>query len=797
MTPHRRATLSTTRATQMGGTVYASKAAYSGTDHAETVHAGAAGQVRAWGKRLIRSSWLWALLLTLPALIPLLRPGFFKSDDGLFHVYRIAALADAWQHGVLYPRLFPQFGFGYGQAVLNYYAPLGYVPGALLALLGMSPASATEWSIAIGFILAGLAAFGMGKYLWGTAGGLLASVVYTYFPYHLADAYVRGALPEQLAFIFLPLIVWSTVAAFREEQPVPSYLWSALAWAGLVYTHNLTVLLMVLAWGALILFMALTTRKWRRFWGSVGGAALGAGLSAWLWLPFLAESKLVGIGLGPSDGALQHLAPLSQLVQTLPVYQYRVAQGTGLAEHPLGWPAILLCLLVIGWLLWRYARRQPLAGIGLGVFGLLLAASAAYMTAASSLPVWRTFLPFLGQFQYPWRFMALVALGLAMAAGMALRGLRLSQPTGEWRKHTGPFVLVLIALLTGLSFVVGGLARVPTVPLAITGAEAWGTVRMWTEDAAAGQVGATWTGEFLPQTVKEQRWALGRPPEGAQDGPSLTPAPEVTLSRIGYDRLSLGLDSNPPTQLRLHQFYLPAWQAWIDGEAEATYPSGELGLVTLDLPQQASKVSFRFGPTRAAVASSLIVIIAALAWALLAWNHRWHARRSDRIGLTVAAPLVVLLPLLVLANSIGVGVKTWTPTAVNSTASNVAQLVAYDTEAAKGERALDVTLYWLALRETAQNYKVFVHLLGPDGQVVTQEDGDPVGGYTPTTRWKQGELIADTHRLSLPDALPAGQYELRAGMYEVRPGETPGFVNLPTTPATEDGRIRLGAVEIR
>ncbi len=98
-------------------------------------------RLRSWAERSPLSGWLLAVLLTLPALVPLMRAGFFVSDDGLFHVYRIAALADAWQHGVLYPRLFPQFGFGYGQAVLNFYAPLSYAPGAFLALTGMSPCS--------------------------------------------------------------------------------------------------------------------------------------------------------------------------------------------------------------------------------------------------------------------------------------------------------------------------------------------------------------------------------------------------------------------------------------------------------------------------------------------------------------------------------------------------------------------------------------------------------------------------------------------------------------------------------
>ena len=107
------------------------------------------------------------LLLVLPALWPLAAPGFFVSDDGRFHVYRIAALAEAWQHGVLHPRLFPSFGFGYGQAVLNFYAPLSYWPGALFTLLGFGPATAAQLTIALGFVLAALAAFGYIRSLWG------------------------------------------------------------------------------------------------------------------------------------------------------------------------------------------------------------------------------------------------------------------------------------------------------------------------------------------------------------------------------------------------------------------------------------------------------------------------------------------------------------------------------------------------------------------------------------------------------------------------------------------------------
>ena len=263
-----------------------------------------------------------------------MRGGFFVSDDGLFHVYRAAALANAWQHGVLHPRLFPEFGFGYGQAVLNFYAPLAYWPPALLALVGVAPAGAVEVAFALGFVLAALAAYGFARRLFGHWGGLLAAVAYTYFPYHLADVYVRGALPEHFAFIWPPLILWALTAVFRDEHPRAPLLWGGLAWAGLILTHNLTALLMLpvaFIYGALL---AVWTGRTRRIVHAVALLVFGLGLSAPLWLPYFAESQAVGLALGPSDGYKAHLAPLSRLVQSSLFYQYREQVAGRLAGRP-------------------------------------------------------------------------------------------------------------------------------------------------------------------------------------------------------------------------------------------------------------------------------------------------------------------------------------------------------------------------------------------------------------------------------------------------------------------------------
>jgi hypothetical protein len=63
-----------------------------------------------------------------------------------------------------------------------------------------------------------------------------------------------------------------------------------------------------------------------------------------------------------------------------------------------------------------------------------------------------------------------------------------------------------------------------------------------------------------------------------------------------------------------------------------------------------------------------------------------------------------------------------------------------------------------------------------------------VGGFSPTTRWRQGELVADTHRIPLPAGLPAGDYSIKAGLYE--PGDT--LRNLAPDPPAPDNRVGVG-----
>lgn len=97
-----------------------------------------------------------------------------------------------------------------------------------------------------------------------------------------------------------------------------------------------------------------------------------------------------------------------------------------------------------------------------------------------------------------------------------------------------------------------------------------------------------------------------------------------------------------------------------------------------------------------------------------------------------------------------------------------------------GSRDLALTLAWQAARPPRRDYTMLLHLIGPDGQLAAQWDRLPLGGVVPSTLWREGETLADTMTLPLPQDLAPGEYRLVVGLYDLA---TPGdpWVRLPVT----------------
>lgn len=714
--------------------------------------------------------WLLLLISTLPVVWPYTTTAFFKSDDGILHLFRLSGLDDALRQGILYPRFLPAFAFGYGHPVFNYYGPLSYYIAELVHLFGADLPRALTLTFALGYVAAGVTAYLLARRFASPAPALLGAVAYVYSPYHLASGFQRGAWAEHWAWVLLPLILWS-ITLPQADSPATAA-WSngtvstrrnaifVSAMAALILTHSLTAMLFTPFAALYFWFSTRSLPLKQRVMRLTFSLLAVLGLSAFYWLPIAIQGSWVGLDtLTAFDPALLNFAPTLRFIQWSPFFYYEPRSGD--APHALALLdfIFLLASLIACFDAWqkRYAWTQ--------LWGLFLSLSivALWMTVDSSLPVWRALRIPLIYLQFPWRFMLLSGLGISMASVFVLRA------------H--PRVALLAAALIMVTTTPGIVFK----PLPSPRSD---LLAIWHSEFDIRNIGTTWNAEFMP------RWVHAVPadiPLASQAPVSeVSPSvPQLTLLETNYTRRVYRVQSDEPATLRLHQFYLPEWQATLDGRALSPFPSTNFGLLSIELPRHAAGVlEINFGSTLAEQWGIYLSLFTAAILLYRVFSH-WFW------GLTLTS--VTAAVLLLMAHQ---------PTsprvdAVQAQVGGFANLIAVQTQAGtyRPGDTIKLTLTWQTRQETYENFVAFVHLEDQaSGQRIAQSDGDPVGTYSPTSQWRVGELVEDTRSLRIPPDAPSGTLQLYAGLYRRQP--------LQNLPVIQNGqaipleRISLGTIQV-
>ncbi|MCB0200152.1 MAG: hypothetical protein KDI03_08775 [Anaerolineae bacterium] len=394
---------------------------------------------------------LLVLLLCAIAAVPLLKPGYFwGAHDARHDVYFIFEYNRAVSGGDWLARWAPDFSWGYGYPFFLIYGPFTSFLGTLLVrFLGMGYTQAVEVLFALAILASGLAMYGYVRSWLGRNAGLVAAVAYVFLPYRLVEVYVRASLAEYVALIWLPLILWGVRAAFESTRlnSGRSILWpvvgTALAYGGLMVTSNLVALIFtpLLAIYALILLLNRINeeqpiRQWsgqslfplianliRVSAAPVLGLLLGLLISAFFWLPALAEGSLVNQDqwYGGYYNPELHFVYPHQLFA--PGWGFGISEpgpddvAQGALSFQLGAvPVVLAVLALIGMRRVRPGRRRELRYLWLW---LLL---AIFLMLPASAWAWRN-IGFVSFAQFPWRWLMLAALPLAVLSGsVALLG---------------------------------------------------------------------------------------------------------------------------------------------------------------------------------------------------------------------------------------------------------------------------------------------------------------------------------------------------------------------------------------
>ncbi len=736
----------------------------------------------------------WGILLTLallPATYLLWLPGLQTTHDGFYHKSRLLELHWLLQAGVVYPRWLPHVSFFYGSPVLHFYAPFIYYVAEGFHLLGWGFLAAYEWMIGLGLVAAGWAMYHFAR-RWGRLAAWAAALVYAYWPYHMALAYVRGAQAELWALVWYPLILarlWPPDAdRLRRERADPAL---ALLFALLIVTHHLSAFAFAGVIALWVLWFAWRERNRAYLAWALRSLALGLALSAFYWLPVLADLRFVWASQ-PSDverqELLNNLAPLSDMLS--PFWVHRYVPFTGVrAASPMprigtAWTLVALALIAVRW-----RRLDPRTRDAVWLFTLVLV-GGAFMLTQVSRPVWAT-VPLIHYLQFPWRLQSIIGLAAAGLVGIGVGTWAEGWRSGGWRTAArvaligGVAVTMMVGALPGLRYdvakepVSGRPLRESDMDLRIL--PAYDYLRA----LSLREFKETWLFEYMPIWSTSSRMDFFLPPETP---PAASRPLQVRVRPLAQHplRRAFLVESDRPWTLSLHQFYFPAWEAQIDGQRAKTRPEGPLGLVAVDVPAGKHTVVLRYGATYAQRVAEVISLLGLMVWGVWTWRYR---RRWLLILLLVGLYLAVAT------------FPAWAQqkAEVHPQAQEVrfrdeillAGSYVPRTRVRAGERVW-FALYWVALKVPQERYKVIVHLARPDGQPIAIGDTEPGFFFTPTTRWQAGEIMEDWYTVVVPADTPPGRYLLLTGLYPLQ-----NVRNIPPQGGTLLGdRVVVGEIEV-
>jgi hypothetical protein len=491
--------------------------------------------------------------------------GYFPMHDDT-QVARVVEMGRALRQGQFPVRWVSDLGYGYGYPIFNFYGPLPYYVGGALYMLGLTGLTATKIMMGAGLVLAGVTMFFAMADISGVASGILAAVFYMFAPYHAVQSYVRGAVGEYYALIFLPLIFWG----FWRKR----ILAAAVGTAGLIISH--TILGYV---GMFLVGIAAIPRK--KLWGAV---LLGLGLAAFFWLPALWEMGYTNVAGQINGGSnfRDHFVCIGQLWNSqwgfggsakgcLDGMSFKIGK-----VHLLAALAVVISVLVG---LLRGRKEKGLVAVGTAIFG-----TSVFFMLNISGPVWNM-LPFFSYVQYPWRFLAFAIFGISIVASQVVHLFR--PAFVRWGMGI---------LLSGIVLFIEAKRFVPQYTYS----------RMAADFETAQDIRfrvSKISDEYLPPAVPRPI----RPQEVLRDT-----IPQSDLYTMEIQQLTdiygkFGFSAREPVAVQINTAYFPGWQYIVN--VTDTKPEIQNGLPVVMIPSGDTVLQMRFRDTPVRKIANIISLL--------------------------------------------------------------------------------------------------------------------------------------------------------------------------------------------
>lgn len=535
------------------------------------------------------------MLAATAVIFPFFFLGNPSGHDIQFHISSWMEAARQWHQGIIFPRWAEWANWGYGEPRFIFYPPISWITGAILGLLlpwKLVP-GAMIW---ISLVVAGMSMWVFAREWLSGPAAILASMIFAADPYHLVTLYYRSDFAELLAAALFPLLFWAGLHVARGERPyiptlalVFSAIWLCNAPAGVMATYSV-----ILAMG----ITAFLERKARGFTWGLFALGCGFALAAFYIVPAAYEQRWVQIAgalttsLQPSHNFLFARNNELGFVQ----FNTRVSRVA---------VAMIAATLAAGVLFARRFRTQRV------LWWVLVGAavSSAFVMLPASLFLWKL-LPKLWYVQFPWRWLDVLAIPLAVFVGGAAE---------SFRRRWG-FALVAFVAIAGIATVATLIVK-----------DAWWDDQDTAYIAQEIQVGHGFDGmdEYtplgsvhwdLPGAPQTDDKDLPIPPETPRveeedpDSGDVVPAKDVSVNYQHWsaEKRDFAVNATQDISIDLRLLNYPAWDVRVDGAKIQPGYEPDTGQMVLPLTAGKHQIDLRFRRTWDRTLGGLISLLTAI-----------------------------------------------------------------------------------------------------------------------------------------------------------------------------------------
>ena len=527
--------------------------------------------------------------VSLAAIVPVLVLGVPSNRDLSNHFRFALPFYDSIAAGNFYPGWLAESNGGYGDPSFRFYPP------ALYYLLALFRFVTGEWYAATLFTFATVSiAGGLGIYFWAksilpSSQAMWASFIYAFAPYHLNQLYQATMLAEWAGSAVLPFVF-----AFLERVCVrgkrSDVAGLAACYALLVLTHLPLTVIASLAMPVYAFVRMERGRRVQTLAKLTGAAALGLCASSIYWVTMVSEMRWIGINDVEHDASADYR--FNFLLSTLSPDNLNVWWMNILIVMTLllAAPVVLLIRRVV------WSDRPELRPIA------ALTAFALFMAVPLSRPVWDLLAP-LQQTQFPWRWMALITIGMALLTTAAIPLLNRSAQSGPRIKQ----LVILGAMGVSVAFSLSHIVR-----------EAHFLSPHDFDSTLSDVRGSASVNYWFPIWASSKTKSM---PVAVEAGDRA-----VTVQTWTPETRHFSVAAGSAVEARVKTFYYPHWAATSGQQTLSTRPADN-GVLLISLPPDAVSVDLAFQEPRRSRVSSFASLAGVLFIGFLAAPFRRRQRR--------------------------------------------------------------------------------------------------------------------------------------------------------------------------